>query len=38
MVAELTAAGSIVSIVCVHDVVVCVSSSKQQCIQVHAGV
>ena len=36
MVVELTAAGSIVSVVCVHDTVVCVGSSKQQRMQ-HAS-
>jgi len=33
MVVELTAAGSVVSTVCVHNTVVCISSSKQQCTQ-----
>jgi len=33
MVVELTATGSILSVICVHDTVICISSRKQQCIQ-----
>jgi len=33
MVAESTVTGSVMCTVCIHDIVVCVSSSKQRCIQ-----